>query len=555
MKKRAWLTAGLISLSLIAGCGGSGASATTGAEAPAGTEAGSTSEVQQGRSGGVKIDGLETVYGKTKESAKDTFNIAMYTDAGTFIPYKASPSTTALASSFVLERLGLFDSNQEVVCTLAESYEYSEDGNTLIIHLRKGVLFNDGTEMKASDVVYSYQNVFYGTSIAAQFQTYVDFDNIKATGDYTVELPLTTPVPYAHEILVQSYVFSEAYMEKMGDRAGVDEIVGTGPYVVEEYVSGDHVTLKKNESYWDQSNPPRLETVNVRFIAEASVALIEMEKGNIDFIFAPTATEVDSVLAGNVEGAKVIECDSINTHNLIFNNSNTATADIRVRQAIGYAIDLEAINEVVFNGIGYNSTSLIAKDHWAHNTELDANPLYVYNPEKAKELLKEAGYESGLTLKWVGDSSANHTAEFEVIQSYLSAVGIEIDFQNYDRATASETIKNTEDWSLTILDMGMSGEPYGSLAATMNDVEPAKNTMKVMGLPELQEYTDLLNETRMIRDFNERALSYQKAMKIWMEGCYNFPIHDLVETYVASENLEGLVRSSLYCVFNYCYFD
>jgi len=533
----------------------SGGSETTGKESE---NPSSNPSSNSSSSNDKEVGDITAILGNTSASTKDTMVIAQASDVGTFIPYNASPTNGALAGTTILERLAMFDADQKVVCTLAESYEYEDDGMTLVVYLREGVRFHDGTEMKASDIVYTMQNLLKGTSFASDLATYVDYDNVTARDEYTVEIPLLAGVAYAHECLTKIYAFSESYMVEQGENAGVDGMVGTGSYMFSDYVAGDHITMVKNPEYWDKENLPKLETILIRFISESSVALIEMENGNVDLIYEPATNEVISVRNGSYDDISVYLCDAVNLDVLFFNCANGPTDDILVRQAISYAIDRESILEVAFEGIGYASTSFIPKDSWAHSAKLDADPLYEYSPEKAKELLKQAGYENGLTLTMIGDQRSYNKAIIDLMINQLNAVGITLEVTSYDNNTAAQMQRESNDYNLALKRMGMNGEPYTAIVGNTSaefGVLGGQNLSKTSGIAEAEEYSLMLAEIMTMTDLDERMAAYEEAQQLYMENAFLLPLHDIRDTYIAKSNLQGLVRTSLYLNINYCYFN
>lgn len=324
--------------------------------------------------------------------------------------------------------------------------------------------------------------------------------------------------------------------------------------------TGDVREMKTYQEFEDKliehaDNQPKLETITFRFISESSVALIELQNGNVDFIFDPSGVEYNDVAAGGYEELIAVECESMACQTIFFNVTGVLS-DIRLRQAICYAIDNESINLSVFEGVGCGATSVIPSGMWAYDENM-AN-YYEYNPDKAKELLAEAGYADGLTVSMVCASTAAFKGISEMMLSQLNEVGITLEIEYADNATATSLSQDSSDYDISIRQAGFTEEPHGGLAKYMlssKGVNGGTNLSKTAGLAEAEALDAILDRIITINDKDERKAAYAELQEAYYDQAYGYAIQENVDVYCLNSNLKGVVRMSGYLNFQYCYFD
>lgn len=328
--------------------------------------------------------------------------------------------------------------NGEVVPCLAESWEFSDDGKTLTFHLKEGVTFHDGTAFNAeavkADFDFAHPNPNFSNISAV-----ANVESIEVVDEYTVAFHY--PNAYFAYLLDFCYpetmvLVSPAVLEE-GNYQSMNGVVGTGPYIYDEIVDGEYVRFVRNENYWGEQ--PYYDEVIVRYIPDASARLQALQSGEIDLIYGSALLSWDdyeqATSLPNIEGA-VAESDS-KTRNLVLNASGTLS-DLRLREAIAYAIDKETLSE----GLTYGEET--PADHLFQDgipyTDVEYNVTRTYDPDKANELLDEAGWTLNestgirekdgqtLTLKYTYDSSdALNRSLATAVKSQLEAVGIEVE--------------------------------------------------------------------------------------------------------------------------------
>lgn len=243
-----------------------------------------------------------------EKTSKDTITIAMPSDSGSVDMHYSTAYD--YVQPFIMSKLMCqeYEDDGSIMPvinseSLAESYEYSEDNLQLTFKLREDVHFQNGNILTADDVIYSIR-----LCSDQSYFSMVDFDNIKAADDLTVEIPLLRVDANAlYNIAVMIPIYNKQYCEEVGNEAEFmsTSAVGTGPYKIVDWVSGDYLSLEANEEYF--AGAPTIPNLTIRFMSDASVAFMEMQNGGVDIIQSPNWSDVEEVLNGNVSGISVWE--------------------------------------------------------------------------------------------------------------------------------------------------------------------------------------------------------------------------------------------------------
>ena len=405
--------AGVMALS---GCGNSGGDTGTAAEpkgettALAGTE---TEKALEEASQGEK----EPSIGRTDIISANT------SDIRSMDPQVGVDSPSATLNRHIYNGLVKIDENREVVGDLAESFEMVDD-KTYKFKLREGVKFHNGEELKASDVKFSLERA---KTMPKAMSNASAIDHVSVEGDYDLTIHLSRPYPSLLYVLndTSMKILSEKAVTEAGETYG-EEPIGTGPFMFKEWVPNDHWTLVRFDDYFD--GPATATSITNRIIPEGSARTIALETGEIDVILT-----VDPVDAANVEANDELVLESwpsASVEFMAFNTTKKGLDDVRVRQAITYAMNRQEFVDTIVEGRGEVASSFIAKTLPGWNEEVQPYPQDL---EKAKELLAEAGWDSSKTLKMVVTSARESMAA--VIQQNLAEAGINIEVQTVELAT------------------------------------------------------------------------------------------------------------------------
>lgn len=345
-------------------------------------------------------------------------------------PDQLDPHTTSAYFSFevlenVYDTLVEPDENLEMVPSLATEWEVSDDQLTWTFHLREGVTFQDGSPFTADDVAYSYNRII-DEELSPSWR-FAAVDSVTAVDDTTVEITVTQPTPNLLALIGGYKGLAIVQQENVESGDITRSPVGTGPFSVAEWTSGDHITLEANPDYW--SGAPEIAGVEFRFISEGNTALTALRGGEIDWTDSIPVQQVESLT-----GDDAIEL-AVNPSNdywyLALNEAQAPWDDVRARQAVAYAIDRDAIIQATTFGTGVaNQLAIPEQSIWY--TEFDE---YSLDPDRAQELFDEVGYTGG-TLEFLATSDYPETVTAaQIIADNLAPYGIEVQINTVDFAT------------------------------------------------------------------------------------------------------------------------
>jgi peptide/nickel transport system substrate-binding protein len=327
----------------------------------------------------------------------------------------------------------LFDSlvwvNDEgkVEPALAESWTVSEDGRTYTFKLRKGVVFHNGESFTADSAVLTW-NLMKQKEI--KWSEKFDFvKDVKKIDDYTVAISTEEPSPLLLRVVATFWgMIPPKYYNEKGLQGFLNHPIGTGPFRFVEWKKGDRLIYEANPTYWDKEKYPKVQNLIFRPIPESATRLAAIKTGEVDIVGRLSAEEA-AQLKGQPK-VKVLTYPKDRIFYVAFNNLTTGkgkpTIDPRVRLAMNYAVDVDAIIDALFDGQGRPATGLVMSANFGYDKA--AKP-YGYDPAKARALLKEAGYPDGFKIEMAGPTGAytNFEQVLESIQGYLKEVGIEAD--------------------------------------------------------------------------------------------------------------------------------
>ncbi|HEU0223411.1 MAG TPA: ABC transporter substrate-binding protein [Paracoccaceae bacterium] len=342
----------------------------------------------------------------------------------------------------VFEGLTRFDQNGIIIPALAESWEISPDGRVYTFHLHSGVTFSDGTTMDADDVKFSLDRARAPDSVNAQKGLFAGIASVEAVDPQTVKVTLKQPNG--------SFLFNMAWGDAVivapeSAASNATNPVGTGPYVLEEWVKGDKIVLKKREGYW--GTPVKLDAVTFRVIADPTAAFAAMMAEDIDVYPAFPAPE--NIAQFEADPRFAVTVGSTEGETILSTNNKMAPLDkLEVRKAIAHAIDRKAVIDGVMYGYGTPIGSHFAPHHPAY---LDLTAKSAYDPELSKRLLAEAGLADGFTttLKLPPTSYARRSGE--IIAAQLAAVGVKVEISNLEWAQWLEEVFKNKNYGLTIV--------------------------------------------------------------------------------------------------------
>ncbi len=355
----------------------------------------------------------------------------------------------------VYETLVKLDETGAIQPLLAESWELSDDGLEYTFRLRQGVRFHNGDPFDADTVVFSINNVIGPDSEHPFKDTFEPIESVEKVDEYTVKLKLKR---FSANLLFyltqgQGVMLTPNAMDTIANSP-----VGTGPFMFDEWVPGDSITLVRNPDYW--GDPALLEKVTYKYINDPNALNNALLAGDIDIIAGVSAPELLEVFRNDPDFV-VYEGLTNGEVTLAINADNPPLDDLRVRQAISYAIDRQAIIDGAYFGYGVPIGS--------HTTPLDPyyvdlTDVYPYDPDQARALLEDAG-AVGTTLRLFLPPVSYARRGGEIVASQLEDVGFQIEINNVEWGVWLEDVFRNKDYDLSIVahveprDLGKYGDP------------------------------------------------------------------------------------------------
>ncbi|SFQ94780.1 ABC transporter substrate-binding protein [Desulfoscipio geothermicus] len=404
----------------------------------------------------------------------------------------------------------------EIEPALATSWETNEDKTEWTFHLREGVKFHDGTPFNAEAVKFSIERQLPPNRTDdmpyASF-TFGPVKKVEVVDEYTVKIILNAPYsPFLANMAMcmAAPIVSPAAVEKYGEDY-ISHPVGTGPFKFVKWDRGQAVELVANEDYWDGA--PKLDKLIFKFVKENSVRASELISGSID---AMDGVDPNDVKKLEESGVVVAKSPGMNINYLAFFTNKEPFNNPKLRQAVSHAINREAIVEHLYQGMAELANGPLPSFMPGYDKDLQP---YAYDPEKAKALLKEAGYENGLKvtlLSYTNPRPYNTVGQklAEAIQNDLQKVGIEVEIKAYPWKEYKEVVSpvTVEEGDMMIYGwIGDNGDPDNFLTLLdSKEIAGSLNSAKYAN-PQVDQ---LLEQGRREFDMAKRAQIYSELQQI-----------------------------------------
>ena len=458
------------------------------------------------------------------------------------------PQVTDLNSNRVgrriVETLVTFpEESTQIVPGLAESWTISKDGLQYTFKLRRGITFHDGTPLNAEAVKFSIERQINPSHPAYKLGKYpfanFFFGNVKAVevlSEERVAFLLNEARASFIAVLAQgaASIVSPTAVMKWGPDYPTHP-VGTGPFRFASWDRGQRVVLEKNPTYWKY--PVKVERVIYRPIVEDQARLTELLTGTLDVIVGVPADFVSQL----EQNAKITLLKQVGAHVWYFgmNNQKKPFDDKRVRQALNYAVNKDAIVKDVLKGTGAASRGPVLPGTWGADPALKPYP---YDPERAKKLLAEAGYPSGFsTTLWVPESGSGMQAPVAmstVMQSNLKAVGVNVSLQTMEWGAYLAKLRTKEQELFALSWMAGTEDPdmvmYPLLHSSQwTPVGPNRALYKNA------RFDTLLQQARLTTDQAKRAQLYREAQRVLVDDApWVFVDHE-IQIAALSKRVQG----------------
>src|SRR5919198_2478736 len=380
--------------------------------------------------------------------AATAFRIAVGIDPDTLDPAQMTTTTVANMVDYVVETLVTIDREGQVQPLLAESWAMSSDGLQYIFKLRKGLTFHDGTPFDAAAVKWNLDRLLDPNVRVPVRTPYTPIERSETLDESTLRVTLKHPsAPFLGSLSwTTAGIVSPAAADKFGnDYKNYQHPVGTGPYVFKERRKGESIAVTLNQAYWGQK--PFYDTVLFRIVPEAATRESLLLAGQVDLIILPPIADLPALQRNRA--VKVLMAPSDRTIFIAINTQRPGLNNVKVRQALNYAVDKQAIIAHVLFGAGAPMDAPMAPSLFGYCKA----GTYEFDQAKAKRLLVEAGVAPGTPIslihptgRYVQDKEAT-----QAVAGYLREVGLEPQLQTMDWPSYISTITTPLDKNTTQL--------------------------------------------------------------------------------------------------------
>lgn len=351
-------------------------------------------------------------------AAAQTLIVAQGADAVNLDPHTTNDQPSSRVRRQIYETLIVQGEDLNLYPGLATQWTQLDE-LTYEFKLRQGVRFHNGETFKASDVKFTFERLLDpATGADAAFLLEV-IDRVEIIDDYTIRIVTKTPFSpilfhLAHPVAA---ILNEKAVTEAGSAYGQEVVIGTGPFRFDSWVRQSHITLVRNDDYWGE--PAKVERVIFRAIPEGSVRAVELETGGVDIAY--DLEPLDRMRLEFDPNIKLAYGQSLSASYIGFNTQKAPFDNVLVRQAINHAVDVDVLVDVIYSGQAVRAFGPLSANVFGAHTELAP---YEYNPQKARELLAQAGYPNGFsTTIWTNDNPLRIQIA-EVVQQNLRDIGI-----------------------------------------------------------------------------------------------------------------------------------
>jgi len=465
--------------------------------------------------------------------------IAVEKDARSLDPIVVGDNASFQMYIQVFDPLVSVTPNLEIVPSLA-TWE-TEDSQTWIFHIREGIKFHNGDLLTADDVLYTFETVMDPATSSPNFENLKIIDSIEKLDDYTVKIVLQYPfAAFLERVFTQPIV--NAKVREADPTAYGLKPIGTGPFVVEKWEKNNQLVLIRNENYWMKY--PNLAKVIMKPIPEHSVALVNLESGDVDMVMSVLPDDFDRIRKNQKLELQIVP--ALNYYYLAFNVANTPVSDINVRKAIYMGVDMNAIVKAVLGEAGVRAQSSLSPSSWAYNKEVEKYAL-TYNPTEAIKLLKEAGYANGFEITIYTPQDTYRRKIAELMQIQLAAIGIKARVESLEWASYLPLI-DVGKCSMYMMGWNWLTDPDGLIYDIHHSQIDAWKTgaSSYNGTRFYSEVVDkALEDARKISDPAQRKILYGTVQDVIFSNYVHIPLFHRVSMTAINKRVKGYVTNAI----------
>ncbi|MGG6292890.1 ABC transporter substrate-binding protein [Leptolyngbya sp. AN02str] len=471
---------------------------------------------------------------------------ARYGDADSLDPHRTTTTLSWQIFDQLYDTLLAFDDNGEIVPNLASEWQVNDDGTEVTFTLNPGIQCHDGTPFDANDVKYTADRAISNDNPSVTKGAWGPISEVQVVDDQTVTFRFASP--FGAFLSFMADPFASMLCDSNADAGtqfGVSSAIGTGPWKLVSWTKGDEIVLDKNENYQKFGRPvenpgaPYLDRLVVRQIPEAQTRLAGLQTGEVQLIVNPPLDDLDAVRNDDNLELHVAENTGQNFF-FEFTISRPPFNDIRARQAVAHAVDVDAAIQTAFgDDLVQRERCPISRGVFANDQDFCAQHGYEHDPDRAKELLAELGYSPENPMKVILMTSTGDNREkmVQIFQSQLAQVGIDAQLETMDIGTLNARVKQENektsgpstfdlmDWAW--FDPDILYQLWHSPGAYSGYQSPELDAM--------------LEQTRTTVDQEERRAAVNDVMEYLLTNAVHVPLYTpgSLWVYATRSNVEG----------------
>lgn len=454
-----------------------------------------------------------------------TLTIAAEKDIYSLDPGRANDATSQRIMDQVFDKLVGTDENLNLIPAVAESWEPSEDGMEWTFHLREGIKFTDGTELTAEDVAYSFQRILDAPEAASQKRSKISMiERIEIVDSRTITFHLS--IPYAPFLgAAGQHIVPKHVVEEMGEDQFGRRPIGSGPFMVEEWIPDDHVTIVRNEDYW--GGRPHLDKVIFKPIPDGTVAAMSVISGEVDVVAELQGPMIEKVKEAGID-VKIV--DGMSYFWIGFRQTAAPYTDVRFRQMVYASTDVDqTIATVLENGTGTRSYTPVPAGLWPRDLDHMKSVAIKQDKERAKELFDELVADGVMTkdtpVVFHVNEDSIRTKIGEIFVTNLKGIGVNAQLKVSEWSAYLDAVIRTQEPCMYML---------GTTAAIL-DPDAVFNWLfssesnqggNILALKK-SEIDDMLLEARTSTDRERREEIYREIQKWAIEdNVFHIPAYN-----------------------------
>lgn len=432
---------------------------------------------------------------------------------------------------------------------LAESWDISDDGTVYTFKIREGVFFSDGEVCDAYAIKANFDAIIDNMERHTWLEMMNLLVSVEAEDETTFVITLSDPYyPMLTELGVTRpfAMISPNSMIEGTTKDGVEGYIGTGPYILTDFVTDEYAVFEKNENYWGEI--PEIDKIVVKVISDNQTRMLALENEEIDLIYGKNMIDADAVSKyKEYEGIEVALSEPTSTRQILMNSTEGVFQDIEVRRAVQHAVDKSMISEGIFNGLEMPADFLFAKTVPYCDVNIEA---FGYDLEKASHLLEEAGWQATdigirekegekleFELLYNADSVTERTIG-EYIQAELSKIGVLMTLKGEEEQSYRDNMKNGNFDMVFNISWGTPYDPQSSLSAMQRPVYG--DYAAQLGLEHKEEIDEAISRIMVSTNEEERKELYTFVLMMLHEEAIYLPITYECNKAVFNDKVSGV---------------